>query len=108
MVYYDLITGRPPDIATTLRRRISALTRQGRVRAFKLGITNNPSARYSNAYGREYDLMIVVYRSSSINFVSQMECDLIEHNRQLADNRIGGGGGNYGEGPYYLYIVLSW
>lgn len=28
------------------------------------------------------------------------------HNRELADNEIGGGGGNAGKPPYYLYVAI--
>lgn len=51
--------------------------------------------------------MVVLYRSSSLDSVSQVECDLIEHNKEITKNRIAGGGGNYGNPPYYLYIVLK-
>jgi hypothetical protein len=51
--------------------------------------------------------MIVLYRSSSLDSVSQVERDLIEHNHEITQNRIAGGGGNYGDPPYHLYIVLK-
>jgi hypothetical protein len=91
-------------VATVLRRRLSAYTRKDLVRGFKIGITNNPYARFSNGYAKSYDEMIVLYRSSSLDFVSQR--DLIEHNNEITKNRIAGGGGNYGDPPYYLYVVL--
>lgn len=94
-------------VASTLRRRVSAYTREDVVSRFKIGITNNPQARFSKGYSAKYDEMIVLYRSSSLDFVSQVECDLIKHNEELAKNRVGGGGGNYGDPPYYLYIVLK-
>ena len=50
----------------------------------------------------------MLFRSStSLDSVSQVECDLIEHNKEITKNRIAGGGGNYGDPPYYLYIVLK-
>lgn len=52
--------------------------------------------------------MIVVYRSSSINNVSELECKLIEHNRELADNARDGGGGDYGDPPYFMYVVVKY
>jgi hypothetical protein len=106
-IRFDLTTGRPSAVAATLRRRLSAYTRKDVVRGFKIGITNNPESRFSNGYARDYDEMIVLYQSSSLDFVSQVECDLIEHNRDLTKNRIAGGGGNYGDPPYYLYVVLK-
>jgi hypothetical protein len=51
--------------------------------------------------------MIVLYKSSSLDSVSDVECDLIDHNQEITKNRIAGGGGNYGDPPYYLHIVLS-
>ncbi len=62
-VKFDVETARPSEVATTLRRRISALTRQDRVRAFKIGITNDPHVRWKT-HKRGYDRMIVVYKSS--------------------------------------------
>ena len=106
VIHFDFMTGRPSEVASTLRRRVSAYTRQGLVRRFKIGITNNPRARFSNGYARDYDEMIVLYRSSSLDSVSRVECDLIEHNEEITKNRIAGGGGNCGDPPYYLYIAL--
>jgi hypothetical protein len=52
--------------------------------------------------------MIVLYESSSIDCVSQLERELIDHNEELAENVIGGGGGHIGKTwPYYLYLVLK-
>jgi hypothetical protein len=107
-VHFDLTTGRPADVASSLRRRVSAYTRDDRVNRFKIGITNNPRGRFSNGYARDYDQMIVVYRSASLDSVSQVECDLIEHNGDITRNRIAGGGGDYGEPPYYLYLVVRY
>jgi|SRR5579872_1886870 len=108
VVHFDVTTGRPADVATTLRRRVSAYTRNDRVNGFKIGITNNPLGRYSNGYARDYDQMIVVYRSASLESVSQVECDLIEHNGDITMNRIAGGGGDFGDPPYYLYLVVRY
>lgn len=108
VVHFDLTTGRPADVGSTLRRRVSAFTREDRVSRFKIGITNNPYARFSNGYSHDYDEMIVLYRSSSLDSVSQVECDLIAHNEEITRNRIAGGGGDYGEPPYYLYLVIRY
>ena len=55
-----------------------------------------------------YDKMFVVYESTSINSVSRLEDELVEHNRDLADNIIAGGGGGIGNPPYYLYVVVKY
>ena len=105
-VHFDLSTGRPSAVATTLRRRVSAYTRKDVVRGFKIGITNDPRTRFSNGYSADYDETIVLYRSTSLNSVSQVERALIDHNQEITKNRIAGGGGNYGDPPFYLYIVI--
>ena len=95
-------TGRPNQIISTLRRRISALIRADV--AFKVGITNNPQAR-ARAYGYEYDEMIVLYTTSSDNYVRDLESALVYEYWYMNDNYTGGGGGGRGMPPYYLYIV---
>jgi len=101
-VFYEAVTGHPTAIASTMRRRVSAYTRDC---SFKIGITCNPEARWQ-AHKNSYDQMVVVYESSSIDSVSQLERELTEHNQHFADNVISGGGGHIGKPPYYLYIVL--
>ena len=108
MVSFDTSTGTPTQVLSELIRRISAYTRQDRARRFKIGITNDPERRYSQAYADEYDEMIVVYETRSIDYVSQLEAALIGHNWEVTDNQVGGGGGAIGDPPYYLYIVLGY
>ena len=107
-VVYSYFTGRPKDIVSDVLRVISAYTRGDRVRYFKIGITNNPKSRFQQGYAKLYDKMIVVYRSTSLDNVSDLERELIEHNRELADNMIAGGGGNYGDPPYWMYVVIQY
>lgn len=107
MVCYEFTTGVPRRIAGSLRRRVSAYTRQDRVRAFKIGITTNPERRFRESYAGQYDEMIVVYQTSSRQYVCDVERDLVEHNWALCNNRVGGGGGRSSTGPFYLYIVRN-
>jgi len=91
-------------------RRLSALTRSDRVRRFKIGITNKPKARAAQPdYSEHYDEMIVLYRTRSLNFVRQAETRLVKHYQpyQLCRNINAGGGGNFGEPPYFLYVVIK-
>jgi exopolysaccharide biosynthesis predicted pyruvyltransferase EpsI len=105
-VIYNFVTGRPDEVVSDVLRSISAYTRVDRVKGFKIGITNNPERRFRDEYAHAYHKMAVVYQSSSISNVSLLERELIEHNQELADNIISGGGGNYGEPPYYMYVVM--
>jgi hypothetical protein len=76
------------------------------VSRFKIGITNDPWRRFNQAYARYYDEMIVLYKTASINNVSRVEAFLVNHNWEVTDNAIAGGGGHIGESPYFLYVVL--
>lgn len=107
VIYYEHMTGTPARVASSLRRRVSQYTRQDRVRGFKIGITNNPERRFSESHAAQYDEMIVVYQTASRRHVCDVERDLVEHNRDLCDNLVGGGGGRASTGPFYLYIVRS-
>lgn len=101
-------TGHPRRVYSSVCRSLSALTRELYVERFKIGITNNPIRRFGN-YAEAYDDMILLYRSGSIQNVSDLEVMLIEHNRDLTRNQISGGGGNIGRrGPYFLYVVLCY
>ncbi len=51
--------------------------------------------------------MIVKYRTSSVNFINQIEAFLIDRHWDYIKNLVGGGGGANGEGPYYLYVLLK-
>jgi hypothetical protein len=106
-VIFNFYTGRPSKVVTDVSRRISAYTREDRVRSFKIGITNHPERRFREAYSTNYDKMIVIYKSKSINSVSTLETQLIEYNIDFTDNIIAGGGGNIGKPPYYLYVAIA-
>ncbi|MBC7930638.1 MAG: GIY-YIG nuclease family protein [Rubrivivax sp.] len=105
-VEYNYETGWPNNVVSGVLRSISAYTRQDRVRGFKIGITNDPERRFRDGYAHAYHKMAVVYQSESLENVSELERLLVEHNRELADNIISGGGGNYGDPPYYLYVAM--
>jgi hypothetical protein len=99
-IHFDFMMGKPSVVAGTMRRRVSAYTREDLERGFKIGITNNPVERFSKGYSKNYDEMIVLYKSLSLESVSEVERDLIEHNKGITKNRIAGGGGDYGQPPY--------
>lgn len=108
-VFYSLIKGRPTNVLSSVKRRISAFTRSCNIYRFKIGITSSPERRWKESYQGVYDEMLVLYESSSINSVSSLEYDLVNHNRGYCDNLIaGGGGGIAARSPYYLYIVIKY
>ena len=85
-VIFNCSTGHPKEVVSDVLRSISAYTRRDRVNGFKIGISCDPKRRFRDAYAESYSKMVVVYRSKSINNVSELECELIEHNSELADN----------------------
>lgn len=104
----NITTGAPSQAISTLRRRISAFTRDGT--PFKIGITSDPYRRKSQYEDdTDYDEMIVLYRTSSDRYQRQLEQTLIDDYWDECDNSIQGGGGRPASGPsYYLYIVIEW
>ena len=103
-IHFDVVTGSPSQVSSALLRKLSAYTRRDRVRRFKIGITNHPHRRYSQAYSADFDEMIVLYQTSSINFVSALEADLVEHNWEFTENEVAGGGGGIGAPPYFRFL----
>ena len=104
---YELQGGWPSQL-TNINRRLGGFKK--RSSAFKIGITNCPKKRieqYENDYPKHFGEMIVLYKTSSLKNVRELEKQLIEENwdDERLFNLIGGGGGKAGEGPYYLYIV---
>ena len=113
-IHGNIQRGWPSQVISTLSHLVFAYVQDGTY--FKIGITNDPytrSRQYEYAqdqyeyYGPWYDTMLVIYETSSINNVRELESKLIEDFRGFCDNTIGGGGGRVGIGPYYLYIVLA-
>ena len=105
-IRYELQTGWPSNL-DTIRYRIGAFRRYS---YFKIGITSDPSRRASG-YRHEYPLyneMIVLYMTSSIENVRNLEEELVDYYRgrfDRCDNINRGGGGRIGVPPFFLYIV---
>ena len=75
---------------------------------WKIGITNNPENRLSQPdYSGNYDRMIVMYRTESLNSARELERRLIDYYQGSSDNINAGGGGLPGEPPYFLYVVIK-
>lgn len=75
----------------------------------KVGITNDPGRRKKQYEfsGEKWKYMIVKYHTSSLNYINQMEKIVIDKHWEVNQNKIAGGGGPNGVGPYYLYFVLK-
>ena len=74
-VYYDEVTGWPSSVASPIRRKLGGYTRDSKVRRFKIGLTNNPERRFSVGYSTSFDELIVLYRTSSIDHVSEVRSE---------------------------------
>ena len=100
---YDyFLTGHASRICRSLKVRLTKLLNvfdEG-----KVGITNNPDRR-ARSYSGDI-AMFVLYKTRSLEVARNVERTLIEHRWDDLLNQIGGGGGSYGQGPYYVYVVV--
>ena len=107
-VTYQSDGGWPSKVEGRLKRRVSALVRQSE--SFKIGITNWPERRagqHQRYYGSEFSEMIVLYHTRTRKNAAELEKKLINYNwdRYELRNERDGGGGRYGEGWYFLYLM---
>jgi len=105
---YDYWTGHAnDDLVARLKRSVN--TYLVNHKKIKIGITNNPETRKSahKRHETQWDAMHVKYETSSRDYVTYMEAILVEYFWDYIENEIGGGGGNYGNGPYYLYVLIK-
>ncbi len=106
-VIYCYITGVQTNVICDIKKKVKALVKDKD--SYKIGITNNPEGRFINAYRNNgYDEMHVVYKTTSLASIRKSEIEIIEQHWDDCDNQISGGGGNYGNSPYYLYIVIKY
>lgn len=112
-VYWSEITGWPSAASARLRRTISAISRRGAYHR-KIGITNDPERRWSQAYRRHgWENMRVLYKTARHAHVCELERELIEFlgldsSAGYYWNATGGGGGRKPVvGPFYVYLVTA-
>lgn len=111
-ITYDYQTGHLSNVIKSLRRVLGAYGRwNGHV---KIGITNNPEQRLTaHKYNDGWEKMVVIYETSSWDSAKKAEKNLIDfaYEQSIADfeiwNEIGGGGGDQGEPPYFVYLLLE-
>ena len=107
-IKYDYITGSINEVAESLIRSVGQyISYYSKV---KVGITNNPERRKRDheRSRTKWNKMVVKYKTSSVNYINRMEKIIIESHWDFIENKVGGGGGPDGEGPYYLYVLLKW
>ncbi len=97
--------GHLTQVRETLKRSVSQYIRYHN--CVKIGITNNPERRKKEyAKSRNWDKMVVLYSTTSLKYIREIERELIEYNWDYVHNLISGGGGDYSQPPYYLYVVI--
>ena len=99
----NVVTGGYLRVYPKLKCRISQYKRDGD--SFKIGRTRNPTNRANQPDYSEYDEMILLYKTTSPNFVSEVEDALINDFREECENFNRGSGGPLGEPPYFIYVV---
>ena len=106
-VEYNYIGGHLNEVLESLNRTIGQYIR--RHRTVKIGITGrNPQLRFNeHLKDRKWSRMVVIYKTSSENYVRTLESWLVEQHWNDVYNDTGGGGGKITEeGDFYLYVLL--
>lgn len=104
MIYW---TGSINNVRESLIRSVGQYTRHNS--KVKIGITNNHKRRVSEheRSSVKWKVLVVKYKTTSVNFINEIERILIEHHWEYIKNEVAGGGGPDGQGPYYLYVLLK-
>ncbi len=101
----DPVSGRKSeDVLRGLAYRVRK--HSGDTISMYIGITSNYRERAED-HEAEYDDMILIYRTHSEKNVRTAERFLVKLFEDDLDNEIGGGGGQLGDPPYYLYLVRA-
>lgn len=108
-IFYSYYTGTPVAVLTGLKQSIAQYRKSHT--AFKIGITADPNQRWSqHSNSSDWDRMVVVYKTTSYNFVTQVEKELIAYTFEWdgSENQVGGGGGKPADATvYYVYFLLK-
>ena len=102
------VLGHCVDKVTSFRERMGI-----RLCIFKIGVTSDPSIRFTGYVDKGYSLMWIIAQSTSIDFVHMLEAALILHFHQHVGCKNKGGTGGDGAlnrrdpspPPYYVYIT---
>jgi hypothetical protein len=104
---YNYWTGTDNHVLESLNRSMGQYTR--RYKKVKIGITNNPEKRRKEHIrdSLDWDWMIVKYKTSSVNFVIELEEISIDNNWDYIAYKNGGIGNPAKNGMQYLYVLLK-
>lgn len=105
--YVNVETGTPTNVYDTLNRKISAYKSRYSI---KIGITGrNPQQRFNEHLDNtDWERMVVIYRTTSLNYANTLEDWLIEKHKDDLVNKRKGGGSDLAEGGYnYVYLLLA-
>jgi hypothetical protein len=117
-IYDETETGHINTVLPKIISNIDKILQHPSVNAFMIGTTDYPYERFSH-YISEFDnretllipdIMIVLYRTSSLSYCRDVESVLIHHYRQhqCIINSEGAGKGKIGhDPPYYLYMIVE-
>jgi hypothetical protein len=107
-VEWNEITGIPSTILESLNRSLGQYI--GRYKTVKVGITGRDPQQRFNEHLKEidWDRMVVIYESSSINFCNEIEASLVANKFDCLSNKRAGGGSDLSEkGLNYVYVLLK-
>jgi hypothetical protein len=104
------VTGTPGQVATTIKRKVSALASQNK--KVHIGRTSGKSGlsqRFSNKYKKAgYDSITPLFKTSSAKNAAKVETLAIQHGKAKypakVKNAIGGGGGPSARNIKYLKV----
>lgn len=103
-----IITGHPRTALPRLRQKLSQFLRY--YPSLKIGITGDPEGRF-RGYRGQYDMMRLIYQTTSRAYVKSIERTLVAEYRENYDEQIdnekGGGAGPVKGPPYYVYAVVK-
>lgn len=109
MVEYNEVTGHPNVIWDKLNRKVNGY--KGKNKKIKIGITGrNPQKRfYEHLQTYQWKRMVVIYKTSSVNYANTIEKWLVEYHSEHVENLKNGGGSYHlpNEGPNYVYILIA-
>ncbi len=94
-----------PTARERLARRIAQYLRHA-CRA-KLGVTGDPERRAGEHArdGAPYEEMLVLFETALPTLIRALEAEFVDRYAPRLDNETGGGGGNLGDGPHFLYLM---